>query len=168
MKKAIILAIVYSIICIGFKLGVFYSGMLEQPLGRLSHLITLALILPFVILTIYMVKKSNGGTIGGKEAVRQGLTFVSFAAGIMIAFDYFFFVQEMQAYLQAYVAKTDYNALYKEAVKHTKGITMFEVVREQLKYERYVTTYSVTRLLFGYMSVGLFSSFVAGVFMKRA
>lgn len=168
MKKAIILAIVYSIICIGFKLGVFYGGMLEQPIGRLSHLITLALILPFVVLTIYLVKKENEGTIGGKEAVRQGLTFVSFAAVIMIAFDYVFFIQEMQAYLQAYVAKTDYNVLYKEAVKHTKGITMFEVVREQIKYERYVTTYSVTRLLFGYMSVGLFSSFVAGVFMKRA
>lgn len=167
MKKAIILAVIYSILCIGFKLGVFYGGVLDQPIGKLSHLITLLLILPFVILTVYLVKKENGGIIGGKDAIKQGLTFVSFAAIIMIAFDYIFFIQEMRAYLQEYLAKTDYNDLFKEAVKHKKDVTMFEVVREQLKYERYITTYSISRMLFGYMAVGLFSSFVSGVFMKK-
>ncbi|HEY1040457.1 MAG TPA: DUF4199 domain-containing protein [Bacteroidia bacterium] len=168
MKKAILLAIVYSVLCIGFKLGVFYGGMIDQPIGKLSHLITLLLLLPFVILTVYLVRKDNGGVIGGKEAIRQGLSFVTFAAVIMIAFDYVFFVTEMQAYLKEYMARMDYRDLFKEAIKHKKDVTMFEVVREQIRYERYVTTYSLSRMIFGYMAVGLFSSFVSGVFMKKA
>ena len=168
MKRSILLAVIYSALCIAFKMWVFYAEKLETPIGRLSLLITLVMVIPFVVLNIYLAKKANGGVLPGKEAVKQGLTFVTFAAIIMVSFDYIFYVTEMREFYINHYTNTDYHALFKEAVKHKKDITMNQVVRDNLTWiSTNFRSFSLYRSIFPYFAIGLFASFVSGALMKR-
>ncbi|MCD6065180.1 MAG: hypothetical protein K0S33_6 [Bacteroidetes bacterium] len=168
MKSRIFLiAIVYCVLSISTKLILFYGSYYNSPMGRLGPFILLGMILPFVVFIVYLKRKENGGVIGGKEAVRQGLIFVSIIAVVMTAFDYIFYVAEMKDFYTQFFTNTDYHELLKEKLKHEKNASMLDVVRQQMLYEQGFKYFSLSRALFPIFAFGLFSSFISGVFMKR-
>jgi hypothetical protein len=166
--RVFLLAAVYCAISIASKLYLFYGFQYDTPAGRLVPLVVIGLLLPFVIFTVYLKRKENGGLIGGKEAVRQGLMFVSIVAVISLIFDYIFFVAELKDFYREFFANTDYHVLLKEKLKHQKNVTMLEIVKQQLLYKESFMSFSISRAIFPIFAFGLFSSFISGVFMKRA
>jgi len=77
--RPLLFALVYCALVIAFKLFVFNSGMQMTKLGMYSHILSLLLMTPFILLLVFLARKQLGGEIAGKVALIQGLTFVLIA-----------------------------------------------------------------------------------------
>lgn len=167
-NKVFLWVLIYSVLSIGFKLYVFYSGQQSTRLGDLSHLITLLFILPFIAIAIYQKRKANNGLIAGREAVREGMQFTFLSIVILGLFNYVFYEMEMGKYIISTVSNVDYNELLIQAKRHDKNITMEKVMENQKAYIASFTAFRDTTFkIFGYLLFGAFSSFVGAVALKK-
>ena len=82
-QKPFLFALVYCVFVIVFKLFVFYSGLQMTKVGMYSHILSLLLMTPFILLLVFIVRKERGGEIAGKMALREGLIFMAVAAVIL-------------------------------------------------------------------------------------
>src|ERR1041385_7696690 len=105
-KKAFIVAAIYSILVIAFKLFVWQGGHTFDPAYRWSHAFSLLAIIPFIFFGVKWVRDSeNGGYISGKEAGQTGLTIALFSGIILFAYHYIEFNNSMDIYKAYYHSK---------------------------------------------------------------
>lgn len=88
-KRPVAFALIYSVIAIIFKLIVLLGGFALTKFGfYFSNIVSVLMMVPFIFLTIYFVKKDNGGFIGGKEGLQSGLKMAVLAIIILSAYHY--------------------------------------------------------------------------------
>src|SRR6202012_3186370 len=102
-QKPFLFALVYSVLVIAFKLFVFNSGLQMTKLGMYSHILSLLLMTPFILILVFLERRNMGGQIGGKAALQQGLIFTSVSIVILSVFNFIFFQQELGACIAEYV-----------------------------------------------------------------
>ena len=115
--KPIAFAIIYSLLVIAFKLYVFYSGLQMTKLGMYSHILSLLVILPFVFILIFLLRKEKGGDLSGKDAIKHALLFVSISAIMLSIFNYVFFENELKTYIANYIQTQGPKSILEEAAK---------------------------------------------------
>lgn len=98
-KKALILAVIYSVIVIAIKLFIWKGGHTFNPAYRWVHGFTVVGIIPFMIAAVKWVKDGeNGGFIGGKQAGQVGLQVTMIAVIILFAYNYIEFKSNIPLY----------------------------------------------------------------------
>jgi hypothetical protein len=166
--KPVAFALIYSILVIAFKLFVFYSGLQMTKLGMYSHILSLLIILPFVFVLIFLLRKEKGGDLSGKDAVKYALIFVSVSAIILSVFNYVFFENELKAYIANYIQTQGPKSILEEAAKKGQKISQ-EEIDKMIKggIEDLSAFKDTTSKLFSVFIFGVFSSFVSSIFLKR-
>jgi predicted secreted protein len=167
-NKPLLLAGIYSLIYIVSTLF-FYTTERFSNLNMV-YLLAMALILPMVILTIKIERdETNHGYISGREAVKAGMRFVLYSTLILMLFQAIFYYSGWREFkinaLPSYVReraleldkmgkrKFDEKQLQVAISEELKNITLFK---------------ELTFVFFRCIFLGLFSSFMASIFMKRA
>ena len=167
-QKPFFFALTYSVIVIAFKLFVFYSGLQMTKIGIYSHILSLLLMTPFILLLVFLERKERGGEISGKSILREGLAFVSVSVIILSVFNYIFFQNELGAYISNYIQTAGPKSILEQAKKVGKTITPAEINKmitdEIVSLSAFKDT---TSKLFSILVYGLFSSFIASIFLKR-
>ena len=167
-KKSVAFALVYSILVIAFKLFVFNSGMQMTKLGMYSHILSLLLMTPFILLLVFIVRKERGGEIDSKGALMQGLTFVLVSAIFLSIFNYVFFQQELGAYIADYIQANAPKSLLAEAAKNSKTLSPAEIDKMVKGGIDDLSAFKdTTSKLFGMLIMGIFSSFITSIFLKN-
>jgi len=88
-KRIITFALLYSLIVITYKLIIYFGGYSLSKFGfYFANIISVVAIVPFIFMTVYLLKKDNGGFIGGKVALKSGLSMAVFAALILSLYNY--------------------------------------------------------------------------------
>ena len=166
-NKPLLIAIFYSVAYIIATLYFYYSE--RYALFNIVYLLSMALILPLVILTVKIQRDAFGGYISGKSAVREGMKFVLYSVFILVVFQCAFYFAGWREFktesLPIYIRekaleldklgkrKFDEKQLQQVIVEETKNITLFK---------------ELTFVFFRCIFVGLFSSFLTAALMKRS
>jgi hypothetical protein len=168
-KKPVAFALIYTVLVIAFKLFVFSSGMQMTKLGMYSHILSLLLMTPFILLMVFLIRKERGGGIEGKVALIEGLTFVLVSSILLSIFNYVFFQQELGSYIVNYIQTQGPKSIIEEAAKKGKTITQAEVDKMIKDGVADLSAFKdTTSKLFSMLMFGIFSSFVVSVFLKRS
>ena len=165
-KRTIITGLAYSIFVIIYKLIIILGGYQFTKFGfYYSHVLSVFLILPFVIYAIKGARdKDMGGKMTGKEAFKTGAGVVAIAAIILSIYNYVEFEWKLRDMSLEYYNSPAY-------IEFLKGIP-------KLKPEDYpkviaeVTSQlsgfkAVTAKLLSFFILGLGTSFIGSVFMKK-
>jgi hypothetical protein len=167
MKRTTIgIALIYCILVIFFQLTVFYTGHQLDPIGKFSKMICLVCMLPFILTAVYIKRKNNGGVIGGKEAVREGLYVAILSIAVIVLFEYIFYVTEFREYALNLHRNMTKEEVFKEAQLRDKNIKMPQALANHIVAMRYMR-FSISEFVIPYLMFGMFSSFVGAVIMKR-
>ncbi len=160
-------ALTYSVLVIAFKLFIFYDGMQMTKIGMYSHIISLLVMTPFILLLVYLEKRAQGGQISGKLALQEGLIFMSVSILILSIFNYIFYEKELGAYIAEYIRVNAPKSILEEAAKKGKKITPAEIdIMVKGGIEDLSAFKDTTSKLFSMLVYGIFSSFVASIFFK--
>ena len=166
--RPLLFALVYCVLVIAFKLFVFNSGMQMTKLGMYSHILSLLLMSPFILLLVFLARKQLGGEIAGKVALIQGLTFVLIASVVLSIFNYVFFEQALGSYIANYIQTEGPKSILNEAAKNGKTVTPAEVDKMVKGGIEDLSAFKdTTSKLFSMLVFGIFSSFVVSIFLKR-
>jgi hypothetical protein len=91
MRPPVLYGIISVTLIAVMYLTIYYTGNLFKPVGQYSRLISLALMLPFIILAIVWRRKALGGEIGYRESIKAGMTTSLIIAVGLAVFTYFLF-----------------------------------------------------------------------------
>ena len=167
-QKPVLFALLYCILVISFKLFVFYSNLQMTKLGMYSHILSLLLMTPVIFLLVFLKRREVAGTMSGKMALREGLIFMAVSAVILSVFNYIFFERELGNYIITYIQTKGPESILEQSKKTGKAITPAEV-RKVINDE--IANLSgfrdTTSKLFSIIVFGIFSSFVASIFLKQ-
>lgn len=95
--KSFLFPTIYSVLLIIATCITFYGGY-AQHINKVT-IIGWLLIIPFCVFAMLYAKKSNyNNTIGGKDAVKEGLKFIIFSTIILVIFQAVFFELDFKAY----------------------------------------------------------------------
>jgi len=168
-QKPFLFALVYSVLVIAFKLFVFNSGLQMTKLGMYSHILSLLLMTPFILVLVFLERRSRGGQIGGKAALQQGLIFTSVSIVILSAFNFIFFQHELGACIAEYIRTNAPKSILEEAAKKGKTISPAEIDKMvQGGIDDLSAFKDTTSKLFSMLIMGIFSSFIASIFLKNS
>jgi hypothetical protein len=171
-RRALIVALVYCVAVIIFKLIILLGGYTLSRFGfYYSHTVSVFFLIPFLFLAIYQVREKDlGGVIGGKEAVRVALTVVAVAAIILSLYHYIEFKWKYGEIAFNYYHSEEYlNILKEQLARHPdklKASDFPKIVENQIaELSAFrAATARLTPLVF----IGLSGAFIAAVFMKRS
>jgi len=88
-RRAFILGIIYSVCVIIYKLVIILSGQQLTTFGfYYSHIISVFMIIPFMIMAVKYVRDvERGGMIGGRDALKVGLTIFGISVIILSCYN---------------------------------------------------------------------------------
>ena len=171
-KRALIAGILYSLTAIIFKLIVFAAGYELGNFGfYYANTIVVFLLIPFLFLAVYLVReKDQGGSIGGKDALRVAMTVLAVGAVLLSIYNYIDL-----SFLNGDIAEKYYNSAdYLEVLKKlqiknpgkikTENFPM--IIKEQIA--AFSAARSTTAKLFPLLAIGLSGSFFVAVLLKKA
>ena len=144
----------------------FYGGM--QPQLNKITIFGWLLLFPFCLLHIKYIKTANyNNLIGGREATKEGLIFVVISTLILLAFQTIFFILDFKDYKIHYM-QTEGFELAKLQIAHGKlTIKESEIPALIQKEIEGVTLFKeYTAIVFRNLFLGVFASFIGGVFFK--
>lgn len=165
-KKALLLACIYSLLVIAYKLFIWKGGYMFSDFGfKYAQIVSVLFIIPFLIIGIKWVRDGeNNGVIGGKEAMRVALIIVGISAIILSVYNYFEFKMNYEAFTNYYKSDTYMNYLLKDP--KAKQIGYQKIIDFQIS--QLSAFKATTGKLFPFMLLSLSASFITAVFMKRA
>jgi hypothetical protein len=171
-KRALYLGLTYSILVIIYKLIILLGGYQLTKFGfYYSHFVSVAFIIPFMIIAIKLVRdKDNGGIISGRDAVKIGLGVFGIAVIILSVYTYIEFEWKMHEISVQYYNSADYLAFLEKQAKAnpTKlNSTMFPgIIKENV--EALSAMKAVTAKLFSFFLISFSFAFIIAVFMKKS
>ncbi len=162
-KKAFILAAIYSIIVISFKLFIWKGGHTFDAAYKWSHGISLLFIIPFIFYSVKWVKDENGGYITGKLAGQTGLSVMLFAAMFLFAYHYIEFKNSLEMYKVYYQSQEFISGIENDPQVKKIGIDKaVEMMISNLSPFKAATMKLISLLL-----VAFPCAFLCAVFMKK-
>src|SRR5262245_49936952 len=119
-KRAFILGVIYSVCVIIYKLIIILTGQQLTNFGfYYSHIISVLMIVPFMILAIIYVRDvENGGFISGRDAIKTALTIFGVSVIILSCYNYIEFVWKLQEISVQYYNGPDYLAFLQKMAKN--------------------------------------------------
>jgi len=170
-KKALFLGIAYSLCYIIFKLAVLLGDYTLSNFGYYySTVIGAVIIIPFLFIAIYLVRKDYGGLIAGKEALRIGLTVLAVGMIVTSVYNYVEFNWKLKDISMAYFNGPEYlDNLQKEQIKNPDKLKVehFPVIIKE-KIEGLSAFKAATGKLVPLLFFGLGGAFFASIFLKRS
>ena len=174
-RRALIIGLLYCIAAISFKLILLLGGYLISNFGfYYSHFISVLAIIPFLFVAVYLAReKDAGGSIGGRDAIRVGLTVVAVAVVLMSVYNYIEFKWKGGEMAHLYYNSQAYlEVLKKQALMYpdkVKADNFPAIIREQIDTQTGQTAFkAATAKLVPLVFLGLSGAFIAAVFMKRS
>ena len=167
MQKPFVVALVYSLLFIATICFTFYGGHTQYITH--AYLIGLVCMLPFVFIAILWQRQTvYGGIISGKVAVKEGLKFVLVATLILIVFQTVFFEKSFRNFKANYMETVGPQVLKEQIAAGKIKLTEAEIPKVIALDVADVTLFKeVTSVIFKNIFYGMFSSFVAAIFLKR-
>jgi hypothetical protein len=164
-KKALLVALVYSSAVIGFKLFIWLGGhTFSDFYFKYAHILSVLAIIPFLILSIKLVRDNdNGGIISGKEAMRMALIVVGVSAILLSVYNYFEFKFSIEDYANYY--KSDKYMAFLEKDPKAKQLGYDKIIEFQIS--QLSPFKAATGKLFPFLLISLSASFICAVFMKK-
>jgi hypothetical protein len=171
-KRALVVALVYCVAVIIFKLTILLGGYTLSKFGfYYSHTVSVFFLIPFLFLAVYQVREKDlGGVIAGREAMRVALTVVAVAAIVLSLYHYMEFKWKYGEIALNYYHSEEYlNILKEQLARHPDKLkeTDFPKIIENQIAELSAfraATGRLTPLVF----IGLSGAFITAVFMKRS
>ncbi|MBK9285927.1 MAG: DUF4199 domain-containing protein [Sphingobacteriaceae bacterium] len=167
-KKGLYFGLAYSLFVIIFKLVILFGGFSLTHFGwYYSNITAVFMVIPFYILAIKSTRdKDYNGVIGGKEATRIALTVFIVGAVLVSAYNYFEF-----EYAGKKIAIEYYNSAqfldYLKKLPQVKEADYAKIIEEQIKNTEVSAFKATTGKLFSYILLGLSSTFICAVLLKR-
>jgi hypothetical protein len=167
MQKPFIVAFVYSLLFIATICFTFYGGHTQYITH--AYLIGLVCMLPFVFIAILWQRQTVfGGIISGKGAVKEGLKFVLVSTLIIIIFQSVFFEKSFKDFKISYMQTVGPKVIKEEIAAGKTKLTEDQIPKAIALDVADVTLFKeVTSVIFKNIFYGMFSSFVAAIFLKR-
>lgn len=169
-NKPLLFAIIYSALFIAAACITFY-GHYDRAFNTV-FVMGLAALLPFVVLTIKVQRDTvYKGVISGREAAKEGMRFVFFSFIFLVIFQVAFFYGGLREYRLDYLMKGELEFIQKSIENKKMAATPAEMAKQAKAIAGKVAMINVSTEIFGvFLRVvlfGLFSSFVAALFLKR-
>lgn len=166
-KRPIYIAVIYSLLVIAFKLSIVLGGYLDTRFGFMySHIVSVFFIIPFIWLSVKLVRdKDYGGVIMGREAFVAGLMVVAVSAIILSAYHYFEFEWKLRDFAVNYYNSAEFQADMLKRNPTVKAEQFPSLIKQQL--ESLSAFKAITAKLISFFFIGVSSSFLFAVFMKR-
>lgn len=169
-KRALIFGLVYSLLVICFKLFLQIGHYYATTFGFVfSHITSVLFIVPFIIVLLITVKKKEfDGNIGGREAMRIGLTMVAVAAIFITAYNYFEISRYGKEMAEAYYNGDRFKLFL---IKKVPDITKHAaIISENIRMatEENTPFIASTVKLLPLLFIGGSAAFLTSVFIKRA
>lgn len=165
-KRALYLGISYSILVIIYKLIILLGGYQLTKFGfYYSHFLSVAFILPFMIIAIKLSRDNdNGGVISGKDAVKVGLGVFGISVIILSAYTYIEFEWKLREISVQYYNSAEYLEFLKKQTKITPA--MYPKIIEE-NTAALSAMKAVTAKLFSFFLLSFAFAFITAVFMKK-
>jgi hypothetical protein len=168
-RRAILIGIIYSLLVISFKIYVVFGGLALTDFGfKYSHIVSVICILPFIVIAIKQCRdKDQAGFIGGREAIKIGMTVTLIAVIVLSIYSYFEFDKWKELSPQYYSSAT-FHKKYEQYYLNNPGVkkeTFENVVQKNISFLN--GSQFMTIRLISLLFVGLSTSFIAAVFMKK-
>lgn len=166
-KRALYLAIIYSVIVIIYKLIILLGGYQLTRFGfYYSHIISVFAIIPFMIIAIRLVRdKDNGGIIGGRQAINVAMTVAGVSILILSVYHYIEFEWKMRELSVNYYNSPDYLEFLRSN-KKVKPENYQNIIADNIAALSGFK--AVTAKLFSFLLITLSAAFICAVFMKRS
>ncbi len=170
-KRAVILGIIYSVCVIIYKLVIVLSGQQLTTFGfYYSHIISVFMIIPFMIMAIkYVRDMERGGIIGGRDALKVGLTVFGISVVILSCYNAIEFVWKLEDLSKEYYNGPEYNAFLERQAKLNPDKLnpgMFQGIIDD-NIAALSPLKAVTAKLFSFFLISFSSAFIIAVFMKK-
>lgn len=168
MQKPFLVALLYSVLFIATVCFVFYGGYPKYITH--AYLLGLICMLPFAFLTIFWQRQTvYGGTISGKNAVKEGLKFVLVTTLLLIVFQSVFFEASFKNFKINYMQTVGPQVLKDQIAAGKIKLTEAEIPKVIALDVADVTLFKeITSVVFKNIFYGVFSSFIAAIFLKRS
>lgn len=169
-KKALVYGLLYCLVIIVFKLSIILSGSMFSKFGFYYSIITsVFLIIPFFFMAIYHVRqKDHGGIIGGKEALRIGLTVLAVSIVGTSIYNYIEFTWKADEFVNYYNSVDYLNILKAQQLKYPDKLKVEDfpkIIQEQIAG---VSAFrATTGKLVPLLLIGFSGAFIAAMLMKR-
>lgn len=165
-KRALYLGIAYSILVIIYKLIILLGGYQLTKFGfYYSHFLSVAFILPFMIIAIKLSRDNdNGGVISGKDAVKVGLGVFGISVIILSVYTYIEFEWKLRDISVQYYNSAEYLEFLKKQTKITPD--MYPKIIEE-NTAALSAMKAVTAKLFSFFLLSFAFAFITAVFMKK-
>lgn len=164
-KKALIIACIYSVLVIIYKLIIWQGGYILSDFGfKYAQILSVLAIIPFFVIAIKWIRDGeNGGVISGKEAIRYALTIVAVSAIIISFYNYFEFKMNIDTFTEYY--KSDKYMAFLIKDPKAKQIGYEKIIEMQIS--QLSPFKATTSKLLSFMILSLSSAFVCAIVMKR-
>jgi len=164
-KKALLIACIYSVLVIIYKLIIWQGGYILSDFGfKYAQIVSVLAIIPCFIIVIKWIRDGeNGGVISGKEAMRAALIVVGISAIILSVYNYFEFKMNIDTFTGYY--KSDQYMAFLVKDPKAKQIGFQKIIDSQIS--ELSPFKATTGKLFPFMVLSLSAAFVCAVFMKR-
>lgn len=167
-KKALYVALAYALVIISFKLFILLGGFYLSRFGfYYSNAVSVLAIIPFYIIAIRLVRADNGGVIAGREAIRVALTVFAIGAILISLYNYFEFLLQGKQLALEYYNSADFLHFLQKQTK-IKPEDYHKIIQEQIAQSEVSAFKATTGKLISMMVIGLSSSFLCAVIMKRS
>lgn len=165
-KRPFYIGALYSLLVIIYKVFIVTQGILLTRFGfYYSHIVSVFAIIPFIWLTIKLVRdKDYGGVIMGREAFIAGLMVVGISAILLSLYNYIEFNWRFKDIAIEYYNSNDFLEFMKKNPK-LKPEEYPKIIAGQL--ESLSAFKSTTARLLPFMFIGISTSFICAVFMKK-
>ncbi len=169
-KTGIKYAIAYALFVIIVKLVIIFGGFAITDFGfKYSHIITVFLIIPFILMAIKHERdKVMGGYIRGREGMKIGITVVMISAIILSIYSYIEFQVWWEDFSKAYYSSEKFYQAYENFYKthpNLKKETFEKVV--ELNLNSMSAFQFMTVRLITFVLIGIACSFLCGVMLRK-
>ena len=157
---------VYSLLVILATCITFYGGYTERM--NTVTIIGWLLIVPFCVMAMIYAKKTvYHGEIGGKNAVKEGLTFIIFSTIILVIFQSIFFTLDFKAYKINFMQTYGFELAKTQITNGNLKITEAEIPGLIAKEIEQVTLFKeCTSIVFKNLFLGTITSVICAVALR--
>lgn len=165
-KRVITLALIYSVLVIIYKLIILLGGYQLTRFGfYYSHVISVFFIFPFIFLAIKQIRDNeNGGVIGGREAIKVGLSVSALSLVVISLYSYIEFEWKLRDLSVQYYNSNMYLEFLK-GIPNVKPEDYPKIISDNIL--GLSAFRAVTAKLFSFLLITASFSFIIAVFMKK-
>ena len=164
--KNLVFPIAYSLLVIIGTCIAFYGGY-SNHINKIS-IIGWLLIVPFCVLAMIYAKNSiYNNNIGGKEAIKEGLTFIILSSLILVLFQAVFFTMDFKAYKVEFINTYGLELAKVQITSGNLKITEAEIPGLLAKEIEQVTLFKeCTSIVFKNLFLGIITTVITAVTMR--